>query len=460
MREHSFSTAKPRRFSAPVVAIATGWLLLNAVLFWLYFHGRAKTLVGDEAMYDAVALAQLNGQTISLNFIWPPGQKWFLMALHALTGPGRVGILVVQTGMLALCGWLLYRLWLLLDRRAAALWACALFLLNPGVLAYAHWLWPEVPHLVCLLGAMLLLADRQRSTWPRALAAGTLIGAALLFKSLLAAFWPFMLLLFLMRWQGRRPFVAWKSVAAFMLGLVVVTAPSLWQGWRDTGRPMIADSSIYNLYVGIIDLSRIDYINEWGMTTLAPFLESGTTPQQRNAVYASKIDALLEQRGFFNVVFEQVGRQYFRLFNAKTLLVSQLPGPACAGYLGAYAESPLTGPLEWTTRALHGLLLALAAVGIASWRRWRHPLLIVILLFFGYQLALYLGLHVMQRYLFPFLPFLCGFAGSALAGWTTNRGNGESTLTFTALRVLLATLLASLLLGLAFLGPMLDGSRC
>lgn len=460
MRERSFSTALPRQFSWPICAIGIGWLLVNALLFWLYFHGHAKTLIGDENMYDAVALAQLQGQTISLNFIWPPGQKWFLMALHVLTGPGRVGILIVQTGLLALCGWLLYRLWLLLDGPAAALWAVGLFIVNPGVLGYAHWLWPEVPHLACFLGALLLLADRERANWARALSAGALIGAALLFKSLLAAFWPFLVLLFLVRWHDRRPLIAWKSLAAFVLGLFVVTAPSLVQGWRETGRPMIADSSIYNLYVGLIDKSRSDYIDEWGMTTLTPFLESGSTPQQRNAVYASKVDALVQQRGLVAVAAEQLGRQYFRLFNAKSLLVSQLPGPACAGYLGAYTDSALATPLEWITRVLHGLLLTLAAVGIASWRRWRNPLVIAIVLFFGYQLALYLGLHVMQRYLFPFLPFFCGFAGSALAGCTTSRVDGDSALVFTRWRVVLAALLALLLLGLAYLGPMLDGSRC
>ncbi len=460
MREPSFSTALPRHFSWPVFGIAGGFLLVNTVLLWLYFQGHAKTLIGDEAMYDAVALAQLQGQTISLNFIWPPGQKWFLMALHALTGPGRIGILVFQIGLLALCGWLLYRLWMLLDNRVAALWACALFLLNPGMLAYAHWLWPEVPHLACFLGALLLLADRERSTWPRALAAGVLIGAALLFKSLLAAFWPFMVLLFLVRWQGRRPVIAWKSAAAFVVGLFVITAPSLVQGWRETGRPMIADSSIYNLYVGLIDKSRSDYIDEWGMATLTPFLESGLTPQERNAVYAGKVDALLIERGFFATIGEQFGRQYFRLFNAKSLLVSQLQGPACEGHLGAYADSSLAAPLEWITRVLHGLLLTLAVVGIATWRRWRHPLVIAIMLFFGYQLALYLGLHVMQRYLFPFLPFLCGFAGSAVAAWTVRRGEVDSALTFSILRMVLAFVLAALLLSLAFLGPLLDGSRC
>ncbi|MEO6076446.1 MAG: hypothetical protein ABIP56_06545, partial [Dokdonella sp.] len=215
-----------------------------------------------------------------------------------------------------------------------------------------------------------------------------------------------------------------------------------------------------NLYVGLIDKSRSDYIDEWGMATLTPFLESGLTPQERNAVYAGKVDALLIERGFFATIGEQFGRQYFRLFNAKSLLVSQLQGPACEGHLGAYADSSLAAPLEWITRVLHGLLLTLAVVGIATWRRWRHPLVIAIMLFFGYQLALYLGLHVMQRYLFPFLPFLCGFAGSAVAAWTVRRGEVDSALTFTRWRMVLAFVLSALLLSLAFLGPLLDGSRC
>ena len=66
----------------------------------------------------------------------------------------------------------------------------------------------------------------------------------------------------------------------------------------------------------------------------------------------------------------------------------------------------------------------------------------------------------MQRYLFPFLPFLCGLAGSTLAAWTATRDDPDCTLVFTRWRLILAALLATLLLGLAYLGPVLDGSRC
>lgn len=457
MRDSSFSAATPRRWpDKPILAIAAGWLLVNAALLWLYFHDRPKTLIGDENMYNAVALARLQGQSISLDYIWPPGQKWLLALLHGLSGTGVAGILLVQMTLLVACGWMLHRLWSRLDQPTAARWALALFLVNPGTLAYAHWLWPEVPHLACLLGALLLLVERDGSDLKRATAAGALVGMALLFKSLLAAFWPLLVVLLLVRWQGRRPVVAWRAVAGFVAGLFVVTAPALWQGWRDTGRPMIADSSVYNLYVGLLDRHRSDYIDEFGMSTLTPFLESGATPQERNAVYAGKVSALVAERGLVATVAGQLGKQYFRLFNAKTLLVSQLPGPACAGQLGAYADSALVAPLRWSTQALHGLVLALAALGIASWRRWRQPLAIAIVLFFGYQLALYLGLHVMQRYLFPFLPFLCGFAGSALALLTT----GEGRATVPSWRWLAGGSLAALLLALAWLGPVLDGSTC
>lgn len=441
-----------------VVVIAAGWLLINVALLWMYFHPQRKTLVGDEAMYHAVAMAWLQGQAMNLHFIWPPGQVWWLATSLGLSGGALLPVLLLQSLLLAGCGVMLYRLWLHMDRPAAALFATALFLLNPGVLAHAHWLWPEVPHLACLLASMLLLADRSRLDVTRAALAGALVGVALLFKSLLAAFWPLLVLVFLVRLEGRRPSVAWRAVFAFIVAMAAVTSPAWWKGWVETGRPVIADSSVYNLYVGLLDVRRSDYIDEFGMTTLTPFLESAPTPRQRNAIHVDKIVGLIEQRGVVATVAEQVGKQYFRLFNAKTLLVSQLPGAPCAGRLGAYGESPLVAPMQLFTQSMHGILLVLAAFGIAMWRRWRQPLAIAIGLFFGYQLALYLGLHVMQRYLFPFLPFLCGFAGSALAAWT-GRSDAAAT-TISRPRLLAGAVLAMLLLGLAWLGPVFDGPTC
>ena len=208
---------------------------------------------------------------------------------------------------------------------------------------------------------------------------------------------------------------------------------------------MIADSSVYNLWVGLTDRWRSDYVADMGGGTLPAFLASGATPQQRNAAYLDKVRALVAERGIVRTLAAQLGRQYFRLFSAKTPLVSQLPGPACAGHLSIYTSPPwLTRVLTVVNDLFHGLLLVAGALGIACWRREgpadsvragntiptqtlppstglrtglkgtasTHALLVLIALFFAYQLALLLLIHVKARFLLPMIPFLCGFGGS------------------------------------------------
>src|SRR5690606_18118486 len=105
--------------------------------------------------------------------------------------------------------------------------------------------------------------------------------------------------------------------AAFVLGLGFVTTPALLHGWRSHGTPMIADSSIYNLWVGLTDRWRSDYIGDMGGATLAEFLASGETPAARNAAWRERIATLVHERGLPALLAGQLGRQYFRLFSAK-----------------------------------------------------------------------------------------------------------------------------------------------
>lgn len=443
------------RRSWPLLAFAA-WLLLNAALLWIYYHPHLKPLVGDEFDYNKRALALLAGQPAPELFIWPPGQTWFIAAIYALFGSHVLAVQLTQIGLLAVCAALLVRLWETLDSRPAALLAGAIFLLNPATLAYAHWLWPEVPYLACLLGALALLLTFNARPRLRALLAGLLIGLSLLLKSLLGGLWPLFFLAFLSRREGRFAY-SWRSAAAFACGLLLATFPALWKGYAETGHPLIADSSIYNLHVGILDSNRSDYIDEAGLPALTTFIESAKTPQQRNAFALGKVKALVAERGFLNILGEQIGTQYFRLFSAKTLLASQMPGPRCAGYLGAYGGSALTTPLAGLAAACHTLLLVLCAFGLVLWRRWNQPFAAFCAIYLGYQLALFLGLHIMERYFFQMQPLLCGFAGSFLAA-LIQRGGSSSALSFTRWRVLSGSLLAALLLGLAWLGPVLDRS--
>lgn len=436
------------------------WALLFLALFALsqaliwsaYYAWGAKALIGDEQTYQDTALAILAGGAWMPSTIWPPLQPLLLAAIYALFGAHLLAVQIVQTVLFVLCAALLRDLWRQLGGSvAAANTAAALFLLNPATAAYAHWLWPEIPHLALLLAALCLLARAPAIS--RALIAGACIGLAILAKSLLSVFWPAFLLAFVRR--GSRV-IAWRPAAAFVLGLGLVTAPALLHGWQQFGRPMIADSSIYNVWVGLTDRWRSDYVQDMGGATLPAYLASAPTPQQRNAIYLDKLRTLVAGQGVVAVLGDQLSRQYFRLFSAKTPLLSQLAGPACAGHLSVY-RSPRGVDLTLTLAndLFHALVLVAAAFGIAAWRRRPRAMHLLVALLIGYQLALFAIIHVKARFLLPLLPFLCGFAGSFLAA-SRQRGQPGSVIALTPLRLALGAALAALLLFLAFAGPALD----
>ena len=445
---------------------ASAALLVQAMLWSASYAFAARRPVGDEGRYLHEALAVWSGNAPPADFIWPPLQQWFLAPL---VGPpdGALWLAqVAQTVLLVLCALLLRQIWRQLDPRPlVADIAAWLMLASPAVMAYGFFLWPEPLHLFLLLAAVWLLACHGRSL-PAAALAGAAVGLALLSKSLLSGFWP-LLVLPLLAWPPARSH--WRSIIAFAIVVLVVTGPFLWRGWQATGRPLVADSAVYNLYVGLNDQWRSDYIRDRGGQYMHQYLESGSTPRERNRAFGQRISAELESRGLFTVLGERLGVQYFRLFSAKRTVLSQLPGAACAGYLGAY-----TVPAHWVTgiqlvtRAQYLLLLVLAAFGIVLWKR-RSRLFWLLMLFFAYQLALFLGLHVKARFLLPMLPFLSGFAASALGSILPVRAHVAAPVTDDAAacpsplssargRLAWAAALSVLLLLLACAGPWLDTS--
>lgn len=442
-----------------VLVNATGAMAATGVqiLLWMASYGfAARHPVGDEGRYLREALAIWQGHPPATDFIWPPLQKWFLAPFLGPLDGSLLLAQLVQTLLLVLCALLLRQIWRQLDPRPlAADIAAWLMLTSPALMAFGFYLWPEPLHLFLFLAGVWLLTCHGRSLIACALA-GAAIGLALLSKSLLAGFWP-LLLLPLLRWPLRNSH--WRAVAAFVIVLLVVTGPFLWRGWQATGRPLVADSSTYNLYVGVHDNWRSDYIHDKGGQYMRQYLHAGDTPRQRNHVFGQLVNADVQSKGFTTVLGERLSVQYFRLFNAKRTLLSQLPGPACAGYLGAY-----TVPAHWVsviqllTRAQYLLMLLLAAFALALWKR-HSRLLWLIILFFGYQLTLFLGLHVKARFLLPMLPFLSGFAATALVTiLPTNTDGLPSPLSTARWRVVLALIFAALLLFLACAGPWLDTS--
>lgn len=445
------------------IAVAAAFVLLSLGLLTLYWFPEAKLLAGDErSFYQPHALAILaGGDWFDQRMLWPPLQGVFLAGIYALVGPHIVAVQIVQLILLAGSGLLLQRLWLGLtgDARAAA-WAGTLLAVNPLTIAFATYLWPEIVHLfLSLLMAWLLLCARDRerrlgTTVALAAGAGVCLGLCLLAKSLLTAFWPLLVLTLIQRHDVRASIA---RIAAFALAALLVTAPALHRGWQDTGRPQIADSSWFNLWVGLADRYRSDLVYDQTGPRMAAYLTHADDHAGRVAFARGEALEIVESQGLADTIAAQLGKQYFRLFDARNFLVAQLRGPECRGYISHYrVESAfINRAVDYAARLWHLGLLILFALGLAAWRRWRAAWFWLIAAYVGYQLALFLGLHVKSRFLLPLLPVICAFAGHLLAQWPSFR-LAHSPLT--ASRRVAGIALAMLLAFLALAGPLLDNA--
>lgn len=458
-------TERRRRLAGATLA----WLLLATGLLALYWFPQAKQLAGDEiSVYQPMALAVLaGGDWFDPRLLWPPLQGLFMAAVYAVAGPHILAVQLVQLALLALSGLLLQRCCLLLtgDVRLAD-WAGIALAVNPLTVAFATWLWPEILHLFAslLLAWLLVLRRRLPGTAAATLMAGlagAALGVCLLAKSLLAGFWPLLLPALWQRGAARRSLAA---LAAFALGALLATGPVLQRGWQESGRASIADSSWFNLWVGLGDRWRSDYLFDETGERMAEYLASADDARGRAAWARQQALARIGEQGLAATVAQQASRQYFRLFDARTTLSAQLPGPACRGHTGLYSlRTPwLVAGIDHLARGWHLALLLLAVLGAVAWRDWRQPWIWLPVAFVGYQLALFGGLHVKTRFLLPMLPVLCLYAGFLLARLAPAGAGGQRLAGLRDLwpgwrtPVALLAVLAVLLLALA--GPLLDGA--
>jgi 4-amino-4-deoxy-L-arabinose transferase-like glycosyltransferase len=333
--------------------------------------------------------------------------------------------------------------------------AAALLLLDPQVAAFGDYLWPELLHLALFLFAWWVLAKRSER-WPWLVAAGVALGLALLTKSLLLAFVPVLLapLLFTAEpWPRRllRP-------AAVLAAMALTLLPVLLHNRARYGVFGIADSSAFNAWVGLNDRSRRNFVGEIVGDEMGVYLNSAPKPAARAAIARGKIATLVEERGVLPLLYAQLSRQYFRLFDRDSFLADQLPGGAIANHGDieggdgfGYSAPPsfLAATLRGWGWAIYGAVLVAAALGVATVpagnaesRRW----LAVALLFVAYNLALFLVLHVKTRYRVQLMPVLDLFAGATVA-WLIARRPRRSAAAWVA-----GGALAALLLFLAFGG--------
>lgn len=433
-------------------AAVAALLALHATLFVAAHRPEARRLTGDEGTYLAAAGRLLAGEPSGLDLLWPPLYPRFVAGLLALGGGSLALLQLAQTALLVLAALLLRQVAASLFRPGlAADLAGVLLLADPSVAAFGSCLWPEALHLALLLVAVWILAvRREEARWLVVL--GISLGLALLSKSLLTPFVPLFLVLVGSGAPVRLRLLR-AALVAIPLGLTVL--PTLLANRREHGVFAIADSSRFNVWVGLNDRSRTSFGVDVAGPEYRSWVASGATFRERNEVLSARIAERVREEGALRLLKSQLSRQYFRLFEKDTVLTEQLPGGALhavgAGYRGMPAA--LATALRSWAYAVHALVLVAAAFGVFLVTVRGRPAVRFALVFLVSCLALFLVLHVKSRFRVPMAPFLDLYAAAALARAAGADADGVTGLS--GAKRALGAALAALLLFFAFGGPLL-----
>jgi hypothetical protein len=202
------------------------------------------------------------------------------------------------------------------------------------------------------------------------------------------------------------------TVGLFSLALTATVLPTMFGNWHKHGQFIIADSSMFNLWVGLTDVERSDKDYARVGKEMGEFLRAGRDWLSRSHVYQGKIVALVERQGVWPTLTRQLKKQYFRLFHYQSFFTTQLPDGTRPAY--QLSEGPLTQGIRLYSYGFHAVLLATSVLGLCflRWRPWGWPHGFA--LFIAYNLGLFLFLHVKTRYLIQFLPMLMFFSGVAV----------------------------------------------
>jgi 4-amino-4-deoxy-L-arabinose transferase-like glycosyltransferase len=401
-----------------VVVMFVTALGLNIAFLLLYYFPAPKSLIGDEAYYYKLASALASGTPAEHIPLWPPLYANFMGAVFAVSGTTeRLMIQGVQIGL-----WLINAvLWYQIVQRIllspiAASTALALFLFSPDLIVFSHFLWPETLHLFFVLCALWLMVCYSASR-AALLGAGVSCGLAWLTKLLLLPFVPMLSAVFLVL----RTDLPWRqrmvTVSLFGLALTTTVLPTMIGNWHRHGQFIIADSAMFNLWVGLTDVERSDKDYARVGTEMGQFLRAGRDWLSRSHVYQGKIVAFVQHQGVWTTLTRQLDKQYFRLFHYQSFFTTQLPGGTRPAY--KLSEGPLTTVIRLYSYGFHAVVLATSVLGLCflRWQPWSWPHGFA--LFIAYNLGLFLFLHVKTRYVVQFLPMLMFFSVVAVHSLAT-----------------------------------------
>ncbi|MBZ0293098.1 MAG: glycosyltransferase family 39 protein [Anaerolineae bacterium] len=393
-----------------IIALA---LVTNLFFLSLYYGGgEAKRLFGDEVYYYQSAVQLARGEEVAYNLLWPPLQIEWMGQLFRITGESILAAQIVQIILWLLTGLLVYSIAKHIKAVApAAIYVLAIMLFSPELIAFSHFLWPETLHLfLFVLSLWALIAHPNQFLF--VCLGGFAMGLALLTKSVLMPFLPVIFLAYiLLCWRAIRWRVVYFAVLyAICMGLAI--SPVMIRNQQRYGSAIIADSSLFNIWVGLNDVERVDSLQDRAGTEFATFMASAPTHQERNAILREKITSFVQEHGVISILAHQLSIQYFRLFYHDSFFTSQLPH----GARSAYPEMPLLleNAIRLYTYGFYLIVWVLMLYGLSAARWWPMDWRGLFALFLVYNLGLFLVLHIKTRFLIQLYPVVAIFAAVAL----------------------------------------------
>jgi len=358
------------------------------------------------------------GAPWALHPFWPPLYYQLVAGVFSMGG-GTLALQLVQLAMLGGIAVLMVDITTRVSTsRVAGLIAGWLTLSYPPLAAFAHYFWPELLHLLLFLAALWLLLVHSKQLGWLALV-GILLGFAVATKYILVPFLPFLLVPVLRdREPLRSRLLRLGVIVVASVTTLVITAPS-------DQEPLLVRataSPLFNLWIGLNDTANRDYKDPVAGREWAAYRRSAASYAERNRVLSDKIARFFAEHAWPQILWHQLSRQYFRLFDKDSCLSNQLPRGLLFqrqwGYVGA--SSTLSELVRWTSYLLYSFLLVSTALGCAIVPLRGQPWLKVLLAFVAYNLLLFLFLHVKARYRIQLLPVLVLYSSCATT-WACHR---------------------------------------
>jgi len=400
-------------------------------------------------MYWDVANRLAAGLPGGLEPLWPPFYPG-LLAWVVRVGADRATVQVLQTLLFAGTVILLFDIGRrVTGRPVVGGIAAGLLALDPQMAAFTQYFWPEVLHLFLVMGIAWILVARSESVgWGAA--AGVALGVALLTKNLLGPLVPAILLAWPLT-RGRRGL--WPATAAACV-LAVTVAPTMIDNRRQHGAYFIGDSARFNVWVGLNDRARRNFVDEIVGPEFQRYRLDPRSHREREADLGTRIVTLVQERGIGPVLAAQLGRQYFRLFDKDSFFTNQLPRGAIAALGGGYASVPdwLAAVFRAWGATIYAAVLVAAPFGFVALPASSRRAFGVAAAYLAFTLAVCLISHVKTRYRVQVMPVFYLASAVAVARWMEGHSQAGADGHPSRAAMAIAVTCAVILLVLAFGG--------